>query len=116
MLTIEVDQYEFPHGPGSEESLRISVHGRSKRPYGDPLDFARVTNGVRAVEALSLPRSFLAIGNRHQVVDYLQRFAKISLAPDGIYPTYVFADDWNDLCLVIEAHDILISYHWYTTA
>lgn len=116
MLTIEIDQWEFPHGPSSEEFARISTHGRGKDPYRTALAFARAANLDVAIDSLPLARPFFEVAQAGMARQHLEQFARISLPAHCSYPTYVVADDWNECHLVIEGDEAFISYYWATSA
>ena len=116
MLTIEVDQYEFPGGPDSEQFARISVHRRGMVPYATTIDFARAANEDLPIPALPAPKQFFEIWQADMARQYLEQFSRLVLPAHCSYPTYVITDDWNECHMVIEGHEVFISYYWATSA
>lgn len=116
MLTIEVDQYEFPGGANSEQFARISIHRKGMVAYATIIDFARAANKGMPIAALPAPRPFFEIWQADMARRYLEQFARLVLPAHCSYPTYLIADDWNECHMVIEGHEVFINYYWATSA
>lgn len=115
MRTLTFDQYEFDP-PDAEEGLEISIVTKRDLPFPDVVAFASAVLGSDSAQKLPPPIAFQAWGRAAGARAYLQRYASVMLPGSCDWPTYVVSDDWDDSDALIVGPDMLIRYHWWTTA
>jgi hypothetical protein len=115
MRTLTFDQFEFDP-PDAEEALEISIATKRDRSFPDVVAFASAVLGCDAPGKLPPPIAFREWGRSAGVRAYLQRHASVVLPDSCNWPTYIMSDDWDDWDALIVGPDMLIRYHWWTTA
>ena len=109
MRRLSFDQYEFDD-PSSEEALELVVSSsREIWPLAAFLNLCGASNQVGRPLPAAWPRWA-------EVAATVRKRAGIELPAPEACEVVVLSDDWNDLELAVVAGQVLIWYHWWTTA
>jgi hypothetical protein len=115
MRILLFDQFEF-ESSASEENLRIVIETVSRKttPHADVEAFLKAAWYDKNVPALPKSDFLSASGRADQVALHLQSFMDITAQQH--WRCYIFANEWDELTLLLEPPGILLLYDWYTTA
>lgn len=132
MQKLFFNQYEFPMGPSSEESLSLVI--ASKKECPDIEQFVKkcgvesleqlLSNWEKAaMESASCPgidvcRKWETVATAHnQFAESVRYFAKIDLQADGDTSNIlILFQEWDHVEAIIESPKRYILCHWDTTA
>jgi hypothetical protein len=115
MRTLIFDQYEFDHS-SSEESLHISIASKGNHQFPDFSSFALYVLGKELAKKLPVAIEFDEHLHQGQIRYYLQRYSGVELPHPCNWLTYILANDWNDLEVLLEGPYTFIRYYWSTSA
>lgn len=115
MRKLTFDQFEFEH-PDSEESLELWIAAKGSFPFPDVRSFVASVATIEIAEKLGSAQPFDEVFYREMVRQYLARFAGLIIPQLCVWPTYELFNDALDWDAVLEASDLFIRFHWWSTA